>query len=451
MPFADYLAARGARAARSRGGCTALRPRAYRGPLDDALAFARELLAPALVAAETLAEATEVQFPGLAGVLPSGGGWSRTTGASPSSCATTSRPTGRGRCVTADVRPLRRVRHVPLGRPGPGLACACWPTASSATGRRRPGRASPTRFSCSFKNPRADWLAEWTRLGDRGSGRPGIGRRSRSWRLQARARSSSARSGPRARRVSGPCKGADHGPGASRAVRQGRSPEPARVRDPGSRAGRPCGGDGADMSTVASFGAMGCEVVVAGASPEELSRIRALFEERDRVFSRFREESELRRVNQVPRGDRRLAALRADARAGAVGLRDHRAARRPHARRGDRGRGLRPRLPRCHRVVLRRRPGPSRAARRSRPPWPRRTSAARRSTRSERRRQGASRSTTRSRASQDRASSWPRRPRLGSGRRRAAGGATCDRSGAGSPRAAAPVAAGFAAARSSII
>jgi CubicO group peptidase (beta-lactamase class C family) len=40
------------------------------GPLGDLLRFGRELLAPTLVAAETLAEATSVQFPGLAGVLP---------------------------------------------------------------------------------------------------------------------------------------------------------------------------------------------------------------------------------------------------------------------------------------------------------------------------------------------------------------------------------------------
>jgi CubicO group peptidase (beta-lactamase class C family) len=40
------------------------------GPLDDLLAFGRELLAPRLVAAETLEEATTVAFPGLAGVLP---------------------------------------------------------------------------------------------------------------------------------------------------------------------------------------------------------------------------------------------------------------------------------------------------------------------------------------------------------------------------------------------
>jgi CubicO group peptidase (beta-lactamase class C family) len=39
-------------------------------PLEDVASFARELLAPTLVSAETFAEATSVQFPGLAGVLP---------------------------------------------------------------------------------------------------------------------------------------------------------------------------------------------------------------------------------------------------------------------------------------------------------------------------------------------------------------------------------------------
>jgi CubicO group peptidase (beta-lactamase class C family) len=45
----------------------------YRGPLDDLLRLGAELLAPTIVAPETLAEATSVQFPGLAGVLPSWG------------------------------------------------------------------------------------------------------------------------------------------------------------------------------------------------------------------------------------------------------------------------------------------------------------------------------------------------------------------------------------------
>ncbi|MGZ4382792.1 MAG: serine hydrolase domain-containing protein, partial [Gaiellaceae bacterium] len=42
----------------------------YRGTLDDLAALASELLAPTLVAPETLAEATETQFAGLTGVLP---------------------------------------------------------------------------------------------------------------------------------------------------------------------------------------------------------------------------------------------------------------------------------------------------------------------------------------------------------------------------------------------
>ena len=40
------------------------------GSVRDLLAFARELLAPTLVATDTLAEATTVAFPGLSGVLP---------------------------------------------------------------------------------------------------------------------------------------------------------------------------------------------------------------------------------------------------------------------------------------------------------------------------------------------------------------------------------------------
>jgi thiamine biosynthesis lipoprotein len=45
------------------------------------------------------------------------------------------------------------------------------------------------------------------------------------------------------------------------------------------------------------FESMGCEIAVEGATPAELARIQALFEERDAVFSRFRPESELSRVN----------------------------------------------------------------------------------------------------------------------------------------------------------
>ena len=45
------------------------------------------------------------------------------------------------------------------------------------------------------------------------------------------------------------------------------------------------------------FESMGCEVVVEGATAAEAERVRALFEERDGIFSRFRPDSELSRVN----------------------------------------------------------------------------------------------------------------------------------------------------------
>ena len=70
MPFERYLAAAvleplGMRA-ELRGSAAA----DLHGSLDDLVRFAGELLAPRLIATETLAEATTVQFPGLAGVLP---------------------------------------------------------------------------------------------------------------------------------------------------------------------------------------------------------------------------------------------------------------------------------------------------------------------------------------------------------------------------------------------
>ena len=73
MPFVDYL--RGAvLEPLDLGGALSGSPAwGYRGSLDDLLKLARELLEPTLLAPETLAEATTVQFPGLPGVLPSWG------------------------------------------------------------------------------------------------------------------------------------------------------------------------------------------------------------------------------------------------------------------------------------------------------------------------------------------------------------------------------------------
>jgi CubicO group peptidase (beta-lactamase class C family) len=71
MPFFEYLAAAVLEPLALRG--TELRGRPSEGlwgPLGDLATFGRELLAPSLVAGETLAEATSVVFPGLAGILP---------------------------------------------------------------------------------------------------------------------------------------------------------------------------------------------------------------------------------------------------------------------------------------------------------------------------------------------------------------------------------------------
>jgi CubicO group peptidase (beta-lactamase class C family) len=73
MPFAEYL-----RSAVFEPLGLALELRdspagrgwALGGTVEDVAALGRELLVPTLVAAETLAEATSVQFPGLVGVLP---------------------------------------------------------------------------------------------------------------------------------------------------------------------------------------------------------------------------------------------------------------------------------------------------------------------------------------------------------------------------------------------
>jgi CubicO group peptidase (beta-lactamase class C family) len=70
MPFGDYFAQAVVRPLGLRGRLAGSPAHGYRGPLDDLLALGRELLAPTLVAVETLAEATTVQFPGLSGVLP---------------------------------------------------------------------------------------------------------------------------------------------------------------------------------------------------------------------------------------------------------------------------------------------------------------------------------------------------------------------------------------------
>jgi CubicO group peptidase (beta-lactamase class C family) len=70
MPFDEYLAAGVLAPLGMRAELRGSAASELHGTLDDLQAFARELQQPTLVAPETLAEATTVQFPGLAGVLP---------------------------------------------------------------------------------------------------------------------------------------------------------------------------------------------------------------------------------------------------------------------------------------------------------------------------------------------------------------------------------------------
>ncbi len=70
MPFPEYLRAAVTGPLRLSAHLAGSPAGGFRGSLDDLVAFASELLAPRLVAEETLREATTVQFPGLVGVLP---------------------------------------------------------------------------------------------------------------------------------------------------------------------------------------------------------------------------------------------------------------------------------------------------------------------------------------------------------------------------------------------
>ena len=70
MPFEEYLAAAVLEPLEMTAELRGSAGSEMHGSLDDLLWFGAELQRQRLVAAETLAEATEVQFPGLVGVLP---------------------------------------------------------------------------------------------------------------------------------------------------------------------------------------------------------------------------------------------------------------------------------------------------------------------------------------------------------------------------------------------
>ena len=75
MPVAEYLRLAVVEPLGMAGALRGSPGSFFYGTLDDLLRFALELLDPTLIARETLAEATSVQFPGLVGVLPGFGRW----------------------------------------------------------------------------------------------------------------------------------------------------------------------------------------------------------------------------------------------------------------------------------------------------------------------------------------------------------------------------------------
>jgi CubicO group peptidase (beta-lactamase class C family) len=75
MPFAEYLRASVLGPLEMKAELRGSVASHLFGTLDDLVLFARELQSPTLVAPETFAEATSVQFPGLNGVLPGFGRW----------------------------------------------------------------------------------------------------------------------------------------------------------------------------------------------------------------------------------------------------------------------------------------------------------------------------------------------------------------------------------------
>jgi CubicO group peptidase (beta-lactamase class C family) len=70
MPFVDYLAAAVLEPLSLEADLRGSPASGLHGTLDDLLRLGAELQRPRLIAPETLAEATSVQFPGLGGVLP---------------------------------------------------------------------------------------------------------------------------------------------------------------------------------------------------------------------------------------------------------------------------------------------------------------------------------------------------------------------------------------------
>ena len=147
MPFAEYLSGAVLEPLGMRADLRGSAAADLFGTLDDLMLLGRELLTPMLVAPETLAEATTVAFPGLAGVLPDFGRFDPNDWGLGFELRD-------GRPRTGPGRPTRRGRSATSAAPGRSSgsirapetrARAASPTATSGSGRRRHGRRFRTR------------------------------------------------------------------------------------------------------------------------------------------------------------------------------------------------------------------------------------------------------------------------------------------------------------------
>ncbi len=134
MTFADYLAAGVLQPLGMRAELRGSPAADLYGSLDDLALLARELQRPTLVAPETLAEATTVQFPGLAGVLQDFGRFD---------------PLGRRTGPARATRPARSGTSAAPARFSGSIPKPTWHSGSSrtwlsATGRRKRGRGCRT-------------------------------------------------------------------------------------------------------------------------------------------------------------------------------------------------------------------------------------------------------------------------------------------------------------------
>ena len=145
MPFADYFLGAVVRPLGLAGRLRGSPAHGYRGPLGDLLTLGRELLAPTVVAAETLAEATTSSSRASRASSRASVGWSRTIGGWRSNYATRSRRTGPASATQSAPSVISGRAEPSSGSIPMRVSRAVFSRIDrSATGQRTPGPRSAT-------------------------------------------------------------------------------------------------------------------------------------------------------------------------------------------------------------------------------------------------------------------------------------------------------------------